>query len=102
LPHFQFAQEHGVGEIAVVADGHAPGFAEVEMDAIHGAMAAHVQRIREAAVEAFEREVTGNDGVLAELHVIGKRAVQPFAGFVHWTFRSRTFFCSLCIAAVWP
>src|SRR6266571_2984648 len=58
---FHFAEQHGIGEVAVIADHDSSVLAEGEVNAVHGAVGTNDQRLLLPAVKSFEGQVAGND-----------------------------------------
>src|SRR5437879_3934253 len=77
--HLQFAEQHRIGKVAIVADDYAAPLAEVEMHPFHGAMGADDQGLRRQAVKALEGKVVGQDGVEAKPDVGWEFAFGPAA-----------------------
>src|SRR5438445_3624879 len=74
---FHFAEQHGVGEVAVIADHDSSVLAEGEVNAVHGAVGANDQRLLLPAVKSFEGQVTGDDRVAAGADIRRQGAVRP-------------------------
>ncbi len=73
----QLAEQHGVREVAVVADLDAPLLADGEVDPVHRAVGADHQRRVEPAAEPLEGVVAGQHAVRADADVRRQRPVRP-------------------------
>src|SRR5262249_551069 len=78
-PHLQLAEQDGVGEVAVIADHHAPLFAQGEVDALHRAVSADGQRLLQPPVTALEGELSCQDAAGADAHVRRQLTIGPAA-----------------------
>src|SRR5215472_14818624 len=77
--HLEFAHEHGVCEVAVIANGHAGGVVKGELGSIHGAVPADDQGVVDFAVKALKSGFAFDDRVFADPHIPGQFTLQPWA-----------------------
>ena len=60
---FEFTEQDGIGEVAVVANPHLARFAECKMNAVHCAIGPDDQRVRFLTVKPFEGKISGDERV---------------------------------------
>jgi hypothetical protein len=76
-PNLQFAKQDGVAETAVIAELGGGIFAEGEMDAIEGAILSNDKPWILPAAKPFECQITTNEGVGSENHIVRQSAIEP-------------------------